>query len=532
VLSLVACALPCGGPAALASNPDRPPTDYWGYTPPASLTESVTSEHFVIHYTSANGDPNAILPRRAQTFSDAAERAYALEVDEWHFPAPVDDGDGRTDVYVYSDERTAGAALTHVDWPPPAGTRSSSAWVSIPRGAGNFIVAHELFHVLQFARFVYWGWATEPSAVWAHLNVTGQGGWPGIYADPWDALDCRSESDPYACGGDPLGYGRWIFFEYLSERYGGPDFVNAVGRRLAARGQSDWHASPTQALEDALADNGTSVASTFVGYVRSTIAADWTLPGIGHSLPSAETYGTTRDAQTKTVAVGHLAARYVDLIAWGGDEGCEATTLHLEVTVPPGVDTRPVLRHFVEGSPATVMNVDADGVARAELPWRRCKQPSHAIVGLPNGSATADDQQFAVKFWETPDPSADPIPPPVAAPAAPEQPPAGSTEEPGPAPGATPSAPSLELRLSMPSRVIVSRRTRTLMVRLHSSQRALVRLTLAPGVTRVLELRAGWNRTRLKLPRSLHAGRHRVEVRSIVPVGASAAPLTVRIVLR
>jgi hypothetical protein len=530
---LAACALQCTSAyGADAPARERPPTDYWGYTPPANLTESVTSEHFVVHFTSADGDPNAILPSRAQAMSDAAERAYTVEVGDWGFPAPIDDGDGRTDVYVYQDEKTGGSALTHIDWPPPAGTRTSSAWFSVPRGVGAFVIAHEFFHVLQYARFIYWGWTTEPSAVWAHLNETGTGAWPYIYDSPWNSLDCLSYSDPYMCGGDALGYGRWIFFEYLSERYGGTAFVNEIGRRLAVRGQKESQPSPTQAVEDALADSGTRLDSAFVGYTRSTIAADWTLPGVGQSLPRGDVYATTRDPQTATESVDHLAARYVELIAWGGDEGCEATTLHLEVTVPAGLQTRPVLRNFVEGSPATVIDVGQDGVARADLPWRRCKQPSHAVVGLPNGTASTDDQQFTVRFWETPDATPAPLPAPVPTPAAPEPPSTAATEEPGPAPVATPPAPALELRLELPSRVTLSRRTRTLVVRLHSSQRALVRLRVGTHFKRVLHLHRGWNRVRVKLPRRFHAGRHQVTVRSIVPSGAHTTPRTVRIVLR
>jgi hypothetical protein len=92
--------------------------------------------------------------------------------------------------------------------------------------------------------------------------------------------------------------------------------------------------------------------------------------------------------------------------------------------------------------------------------------------------------------------------------------------------------PALELRLKLPARVTLSRRTRALTVRVHSSQRALVRLTLGARYSRVLHLRAGWNRVRVKLPRRVRAGRRRIAVRSIVPSGARTAPRTVRIVLR
>jgi hypothetical protein len=528
VLALVVGAAACAGPASAA---ERPPTDFYGYTPPESLTESVESEHFVVHYTSADGDPNAILPSRAQRVSDRAEQAYAREVGEWGFPAPIDDGDGRTDVYVYSDEKTGPRALTHIDWPPPQGTRASSAWFSItPTASIDYVVAHELFHVLQYARFVYWGWLTEPSAVWAHLNVYGHGAWPGFYANPESPLDCLSYDEQDACGGDPLGYGRWIFFEYLSERNGGPAFIDRIGRRLAARGETESRPRPAAAIEDALAAEGTSLPSAFVGFVRSTLAGDWTLPGMPQAMPVDDPYVPTREPTDRTVSVDHLSARYVAPIEWGG-EGCRPTTLHLEVRVPPGLDTRPVLRHFVEGAPVTVMEVDADGVARAELPWVRCGQASHAVIGLPNGSPTADDQEFVVRSWETADPTPDPVPASVPVPAQPE--PADSTvHEPGPAPTPAPSVATPKLRLAVPARVSVSRRTRMLVVRLHSSVDGAVRLELTPGVVRALVVHEGWNRLRLKLPRSLHAGRHRIRASTIAPSGGRARPATVRIRLR
>ena len=525
-LALVVGATACA-PAASAA--DRPPHgDYYGYEPPASLTETVTSAHFAVHYTSADGDPNAILPSRAQSVSDRAEEAYAREVGEWGFPAPIDDGDGRTDIYVYSDEKTGPRALTHIDWPPPDGTRSSSAWFSItPTASIDYVVAHEFFHVLQYARFVYWSWMTEPSAVWAHLNVYGHGAWPGFYGHPESPLDCLSYDDQDACGGDPLGYGRWIFFEYLSERYGGPAFVDSIGRRLATLGETEAHPRAAQAVEDALATGETSLPSAFEGFVRSTLAGDWTLPGMPAALPLYEPFVPSREVKEQTVAVDRLSARYVAPVEWGG-EGCAPTTLHLEVMIPPGLDTRPVLRHFVEGSPATVMDVDGDGVARAELPWVRCGQASRAIVGLPNGSSTADDQEFVVRSWETVDPTPEPVAAPVPVPAQPN--PADATvHEPGPAPGPAPAAPPPTLRFGTPARVGVSRRTRMLVVRLESSVEGAVRLELTPGVVRALVVHKGWNRLRVKLPRSLRAGRHRLSANTIAPVGGRARPRSIRI---
>src|SRR6187200_1204891 len=69
---------------------------------PSGLTEQAASQNFLVHYTSAPGDPNAITPEAAQGLLVAAERALGDSRSRLDLPPPMDDGDGRADVYVYA----------------------------------------------------------------------------------------------------------------------------------------------------------------------------------------------------------------------------------------------------------------------------------------------------------------------------------------------------------------------------------------------------------------------------------------------
>src|SRR4051812_29426209 len=70
---------------------------------PSNLTQSVVTDHFVVHYTTQAGDPNAVTDAAAQQLARFAERSYGDETGRLGMPPPKDDGDGKTDVYVFHD---------------------------------------------------------------------------------------------------------------------------------------------------------------------------------------------------------------------------------------------------------------------------------------------------------------------------------------------------------------------------------------------------------------------------------------------
>ena len=477
---------------------------------PANLDQSVETAHFVVHYTTEEGDRNRFSPEQATQAASYAEDAYAKEVGDWGFPAPRDDGDGKTDIYVFYQPDGNGGGFAPPDW-PPGPDRTTSAWIELdPRYVSSrWVHMHEFFHVLQFARFTHWRWLTEPTAEWAHFEAVGAAGWPGYLAHSWVPLDCHSFDDHGACEGDSLGYGKWIFFEYLSRRYGGPDFINDIGKALAARGAADRSTIPSGvgALEDVLAAHGSSLTEAYLGYVRSSLARDWLLPGLASYGPQTDVAWTGEQSPEWTVSVDHLSARYLRLYS-RNLEPCEPATLRVEVTLPAGLDTTPVLKDYTTGGRGTELMQVEDGVARAELPWSTCGLT--ADLGLPNVSTTADDQRFVVRTSVEVDHAAQEEPTPATQPASP--PPAVvPVREPGVAPDVVP-----RLRVRLPR---TARRGGPIVLNVRASTDGRVEVLVTPGVRRSFDVIRGPNRLTVRLPRSLRAGRHRLVLVPLSPAG-------------
>src|SRR5437763_109540 len=75
---------------------------------PASLDQAVSSDHFVVHYSVTPGDANAIPdPALARALLSSGEAAYAYESGTLGFH-PLDDGDGKVDIYVMEVTHPAG----------------------------------------------------------------------------------------------------------------------------------------------------------------------------------------------------------------------------------------------------------------------------------------------------------------------------------------------------------------------------------------------------------------------------------------
>src|SRR4051794_32836434 len=119
---------------------------------PANLTEVAASQNFLVHYTSAPGDPNAITPEAAQGLLVAAERALGDSRSRLDLPPPMDDGDGRSDLYVYGGmtqgpERGLVRADTRDD--------RTTGWAAIPPSAtaDTATVTHQVIHLQQLGLY-------------------------------------------------------------------------------------------------------------------------------------------------------------------------------------------------------------------------------------------------------------------------------------------------------------------------------------------------------------------------------------------
>jgi hypothetical protein len=333
---------------------------------PARLTDSVAGPHFVVHY--ATDETTTAV---ATNVLGHAERAYALEVGSWGYPAPIDDGDGKVDVYVYAREWTDGDA---------AGAVSEDSYKNAPR-AGYItlktpyadsvsLVAHEFFHVVQLAMWstAVRGFMLEATADWAAARVSGRA--RGYWAYPDVSLDCVGRQ----CG--PTletqgGYIRWPFFAFLDEQFG-MGIVREIWRQPG---------TTLDAIDSALRAHGSSLSEQFTAFqldAGNTMSA----------LPDAMTLGTGTTRASFTVAP--LAAHNVWLTAPRiSDVACGPAQLQVAALAGPGAR---VFFRQEYGPPQEL----ATGVPAA-LPWRTCAaKPALVQVVVPGGQAAAVDVSFTV----------------------------------------------------------------------------------------------------------------------------------------
>jgi hypothetical protein len=364
---------------------------------PAPVSE-LAGPHFIVHYTTSGGAAaDRLTPEGAALTLANAETAYAWYLSQG-YPAPLDDGDGKVDIYVFA-----------VPIGPAAGrddesTDQSSGYLLLTPSANNiYAVAHELFHIIQFAMFSHSGFFSESTAEWAGQAVTVATGGsppPNWFPDPWVPLDCLGTD----CGDAPGGYRGSIFWEYLGEHYG-TGFVHEAFIREAQLGAFDHQAHDLQALEEALAARGTSLAAAFDGYAQAAVAGQITRPGV---LPHAPTPSRLFYAEQpfnyvpQIVTVDHLAMRVIAFLgAADAAAPCKPATLDVHVALPPGVPSQPVFVIYPPSGypPATAVYPLAisGATASAEIPWATCAS-SVGSLAVPNASTSADAQPFTISW--------------------------------------------------------------------------------------------------------------------------------------
>jgi hypothetical protein len=377
---------------------------------PASLSESQASEHFVVHYTTS--DPAHAIPADSVPGILAiAEQAYAAEVNsESGFGPPLDDGDGRIDIYVHDLEEDVGIARG--DRPTPDRPNQASAYIELdPQAAAgqgyqgplHYILPHELFHVLQFA---YSGreapWMMEATAEWAVRSLAGvdfyarpEENW---FRNPNQPLDCFGES----CGGTPVeerateGYDRWPFFRYLEERFGRRIVYEIWSHSRALSGDGRPHA--LEAIDAALRLRGASLSEMFGDFVTFAASAAWQLEDLRRWLPTPAggiSTGRSRTTSSVRIQVAHLAAAYVGLAGGGPPETlsiCVPARLRLGVVQSPDQAEPPALVRLGE-RPYSADFAGAGGQRSLDVAWETCPRAT-GTAAFPNTNWSVDGVPF------------------------------------------------------------------------------------------------------------------------------------------
>ena len=383
--------------------------------------------HFIVHYQSDTTSTDGITQTQAGDVAALAERAYSIETGDG-YPAPPSDaphgGDGRIDIYVRTQPDGV-AGVTVPDFSPTGATYIELDSVT---GLNQFVVAHELFHVLQLG---IWnspaqtdGWLLEGSAEWMGNVVDG---YSRNDVGNWDmTLDCRDPFGTNQCDFDDYknnGYSRWPFFEYLSERYGASFLKDVL---VAAQNGAG---SATAAITSVLATKGTTLGAVYEDFIAHVVSGNFTPASLASLLPDptatiatgtlkglnqrtllGASLVTTGPIAPTTVDVNHLSTRFVAFDRGGPvpDGPCFAAKLTINVTIPAGVTSQPYFWWSApnsDGSKQAAQALTVTGqTATLTVPWDTCEWSAEGLLALPNATTTLDGQDFKVSGSLTIDP--------------------------------------------------------------------------------------------------------------------------------
>jgi hypothetical protein len=499
------------------------------------LPESMRTTHFEVHFI---GDPlPPATPVNRQQIGELAanlERAYGLITGAWGFPAPLNDGDGRIDVFVTNLDLLPALGLAF----PDTGANQTSGYIHIDDDATElpYLATHELFHVVQFGMWSQMeGWLAEATAEWAGFRSLD---FPSVIRDaageevpialtlgmPDMSVDCDGDG----CGLDEYedgGYSRWHFFQYLSERFDA-DIVRDVFDRIRAGANA---AIPNVTyLDQALQAQGMPLSDTFVDWHVANMGGDYTTRGLrGISPPyysNTLTGAETGPLPTQRIAVNHLAARYVAFERGNGsaDTACHEATLTVSVGFPAGMSARPYFWWPAEGSEPIPLAVSGSG-ASLSIPWDTCTWGSkRGLLSLPNSTLSTDGAIFSVDASLTVDKQT------LASTSAP---PAGSYTGPTTPAPTTDEAPAIALY--GPEVLLVSAKKRVLRLVVFSSGSGRLDAKLGTATLGSRSLRMGNNDLRFTIPkkmvRSLAARGTALTLTSLSATGNVGATLTRRV---
>ena len=371
---------------------------------PANLGERATSPNFTVHYTSAPGDPNAIPSEGAQQLLQTAERALGDSRSRLDLPQPLNDGDGRADVYVFRGGWGAERGMVRAD----SRADRATGWMAVaPESTGDIVaVTHQIVHLQQLALYRPAGRAlAEGTAMWAplHMYPAEAGGVPdeGQYI-PGDPIDC---DDARRCARP--GHSSWRFFQLLAETHG-PQVVRAIYDRSRSLGARDHRGHFREALEDVLEERGTTLPRTFAQFSSANLVGGYQLTGLARRryadtepLYDLATGGRSRRFRRRGVTLDHLSAAFYRLRS-GTDaarpkQRCRRARLRVDVRGPSDLEAPVYRAQFRPRRGASRPLELTRGRAAIDVPWSTCAGREIGLV-VHNPSGTKDERRFTLRI--------------------------------------------------------------------------------------------------------------------------------------
>lgn len=386
---------------ALLARPTDGAGDPQGFGYTVAEAPPLCNTRLCIHYvpTGIDAPPSPDWPATNLATMDSV---WTTEVDQLGYRAPLSDGAAgggpQFDVYLKDlggdlygfcagerrvKKRTAsGYCVLDNDFSAaqfPTGTPADNLTVT---------AGHEFFHAVQYAYdYAEDPWMMESTATWmeeriaTHVNDNRQYfPWSQIYA-PYVPLDFFSRSAGFQ-------YGNWVFWEYLSTRYG-TDIVNKVWKQAGSlKGDGGKNSFP--ALEKVLRKKG-GLSKNYAKFSAGNLTPAAIYPeGAEYAAPKVRGLKElSKKKRTKRygVKVNHMSsASYV----YTPGKGLDARKWKLAVSVNgPVKATAPsavVVVHYLDGKRQTKLvklNRKGDGRTKVSFDGRKVGAVS---VTLVNGS--------------------------------------------------------------------------------------------------------------------------------------------------
>ena len=343
----------------ISHNCNKPILENHFYLTPAESGEVLTpptlsgpvnhfdSQHFRLHYTLQGKDAVLDLDRDAnglpdyvQATADVLESVRSTATQEFGWsPPPSDCGWGGNDLYdifirnLLETENSygfvkSGTSATRVGDNPATKnimeSRSSFSYMELdntflddsglsPAKLLRTTVAHEYFHAIQFGYDGEEpaGWLWEATANWIEdefFDDINQ-----IYGDldtVFNAPDLAQNGKGFEVGidtGSDRWYGQWIFFRYLSERFG--------HKAVRAIWEHARHLDGYFAIDAALVENGTTLASVVKEFSVALLTRNFEE---GEHYPTVGLEGSTGLGEFLPAdGVAQLGADYLSIQAGG-----------------------------------------------------------------------------------------------------------------------------------------------------------------------------------------------------------------------
>jgi hypothetical protein len=390
--------------AILARPTDHP--DLYGESYSVSAKRKCAG-HICIHWVSTTRDAPPS-PHWVDRQLRMLVHVWNYEVKKLGYRPPISDGrrgggTGRFDVYLKELYHQGYYGITVAEHPAAYNRHlyssyllldndfSRSQYGAAPMQVARVTAAHEFFHAIQYAYDVNEDpWLKESTATWMEDQFDDSSNDNRQYL-PWSQLRRPGTPlDTFSSSGFAQ-YGNWVFFEYLSERFG-RGVVRSIWRH-AASFHGGGHEYSAAAIRSALHNHG-GMTRVFGDYASGNTAPGRTYaegrfyPTAGSSASVTLTRAEPASPWT-TYAVRHLASVNVD-VRPGADLGNRSWRLRVKVDGPRR-HTMPAVVVLVRRTDHRLtrsrVHLSRDGRGSVTVPFGRAT--THRVtVTLANSSTT------------------------------------------------------------------------------------------------------------------------------------------------